>query len=442
MADSFTQVPPDSTGDKIDTEQLTVNAQTVERQRIQVTGTAAVDIAPVDATAGLKVDLGADNDVIQATASNLNAQVVGEIAHDSPDSGNPVKIGGRAFTTLPIAAATLDRVDLSMTDQGAALIGGVDGTTPREIAVNASGQLEVDIVAQQLSPIVVDLGANNDVGLNAGSNNIGDVDVLTLPASTNTLEVVGDVAENAPAAGNPVLVGGRFDSTPRTLANLDMGAIALAADGAVHIDDGGNAITVDGTVTANAGTGTFNVDLDSLAATAIDVNNGVVSAGTQRVTLASDGTGQIDVTDRATRDLGTVDISAALPDSSGASLIGSIARSATHMYDDLAGGQALAEVKFAVIDEAASGDNVLIAAVVGKKIRVLSYAMVAAAAVTAQFQDTGGANLSGGMQLAANGGVSANSDTGLFETTDGDGLDLNLSGAVSVDGHFSYIEVD
>jgi hypothetical protein len=44
--------------------------------------------------------------------------------------------------------------------------------------------------------------------LPAGTNNIGDVDVLTLPASTNTIEVVGDVAHDAAAAGNPLLMAG------------------------------------------------------------------------------------------------------------------------------------------------------------------------------------------------------------------------------------------
>ncbi len=47
--------------------------------------------------------------VLQATASNLNAQVVGEIAHDAIDSGNPISIGGIARTSLTSVAA-LDRV--------------------------------------------------------------------------------------------------------------------------------------------------------------------------------------------------------------------------------------------------------------------------------------------------------------------------------------------
>jgi len=58
--------------------------------------------------------------VSQATAANLNAQVVGTVAHDGVDSGNPEKIGARAVTTLATATmvAAADRTDL---------VGGVDG---------------------------------------------------------------------------------------------------------------------------------------------------------------------------------------------------------------------------------------------------------------------------------------------------------------------------
>jgi hypothetical protein len=48
----------------------------------------------------------------QATASNLNAQVVGTVAHDGVDAGNPVKIGFKAVTAAPTAVSTnLDRTD-------------------------------------------------------------------------------------------------------------------------------------------------------------------------------------------------------------------------------------------------------------------------------------------------------------------------------------------
>lgn len=46
MADQYVQLQPDSTGKKVDTTELTVGANTVERQRIHIAGT--VDVALVE----------------------------------------------------------------------------------------------------------------------------------------------------------------------------------------------------------------------------------------------------------------------------------------------------------------------------------------------------------------------------------------------------------
>lgn len=100
-------------------------------------------------------------------------------------------------------------------------------------------------------------------------------------------------------------------------------------------------------------------------------------------------------------------------------------------------------VKYAVIDHASSGDNTLVSAVTARKIRVLAYTIVAASAVTVRFESgAGGTAMSGQMQIAANGGVSANcGEIGCFETASATLLNLELSGAVSVDGHVTYTEV-
>jgi hypothetical protein len=47
------------------------------------------------------------------------------------------------------------------------------------------------------------------------------VDVKTLPATTNTREVVGDVAQDAAIAGNPVSVGGRASAAEPTDMSAD-----------------------------------------------------------------------------------------------------------------------------------------------------------------------------------------------------------------------------
>jgi hypothetical protein len=105
-------------------------------------------------------------------------------------------------------------------------------------------------------------------------------------------------------------------------------------------------------------------------------------------------------------------------------------------------------MKFAAINASASGSNAIVAAATGKRIRVVSYVIVAAGAVTATWQSASTA-LSGPMSLASSGGASASVGIlapggayGLFQTEAGEALNLSLGGAVNVAGHLCYIEVN
>ena len=102
--------------------------------------------------------------------------------------------------------------------------------------------------------------------------------------------------------------------------------------------------------------------------------------------------------------------------------------------------------KFANIAVAGSGDNVIVSAVSGKKLRVVSGFMIAAGDVDAYFVDGADTALVGdgtnGMDLAANSGFTMPfNPVGWFETGSGQSLDLNLSGAVRVAGCITYIQV-
>jgi hypothetical protein len=98
---------------------------------------------------------------------------------------------------------------------------------------------------------------------------------------------------------------------------------------------------------------------------------------------------------------------------------------------------------FAAISAASAGDNTLKTAVVGKKIRVTSGLLIAAAAVDVRFESgAGGTALSGVMSLAANAGfVLPYNPVGWFETAANTLLNLELGAAVQVSGHFTYEEV-
>ena len=94
----------------------------------------------------------------------------------------------------------------------------------------------------------------------------------------------------------------------------------------------------------------------------------------------------------------------------------------------------------APLDHATSGNNEIIAAVAGKKIRVLSALAIAAGTVLARFESgAGGDPLTGQMPLVANSGFSINyNSAGWFETNVGEALNLELSAAISVDGVLNY----
>ena len=128
----------------------------------------------------------------------------------------------------------------------------------------------------------------------------------------------------------------------------------------------------------------------------------------------------------------------ALP--AGTNLIGSvISPLATGV---LYSGTAALTPKFASISASAAGDNTLVAAVPGKKLRVLKYTIVTSGSVAAKFRSSSGSDLSGPMTLAANSGVGgAFCPIGLLETIAGDALVLNLSAVVPVAGHLTYVEV-
>lgn len=62
----------------------------------------------------------------------------------------------------------------------------------------------------------------------------GDVGAIALDADANTI-IVGNAAEDAAALGGPVQVGGRYDATPRSLDDGDVGAVAIGGAGRVMV---------------------------------------------------------------------------------------------------------------------------------------------------------------------------------------------------------------
>ncbi len=141
-------------------------------------------------------------------------------------------------------------------------------------------EMQVDVVAS------LPAGSNAIGKLSANSGvDIGDVDVTSLPASTNTIEVVGDAAEDAAVAGNPLLSGGRYDNSERTLDNGDVGALALDPTGAVYVREylgqSGSILVTGTTAVTTSVSGTKFVAIQFIEDTVFASSGGLVATTEQ-----------------------------------------------------------------------------------------------------------------------------------------------------------------
>ena len=199
-----------STNTKLDTLETTANAQ-----ETLLTG--------IDAdTNAIKTAIQLLDNAVDGNYLNVNMNLAGSDAQAGEGT----------------ISATTQRVTIATDDDGVAHLATIAGAVSTEMQVDVVGSLpagdnnigNVDIA----SSLPAGSNAIGKLAANSGVD-IGDVDVTSLPASTNTIEVVGDAAEDAAVAGNPLLSGGRYDSSERTLDNGDVGALALDPTGAVYV---------------------------------------------------------------------------------------------------------------------------------------------------------------------------------------------------------------
>lgn len=98
----------------------------------------------------------------------------------------------------------------------------------------------------------------------------------------------------------------------------------------------------------------------------------------------------------------------------------------------------------AIITASISGATTIVAAVGGKKIRVVSMQLTVNAAVNVKWQShVTPTDLSGLAYFAANGGyvLPYNPEGWFLDTTIGEALDINLSAAVAIGGSLTYVTV-
>jgi len=168
-------------------------------------GSLTVDIvqggntAAVTAASALQVHI-----TDQTSSVAVNGSLDGDVAHDAVDSGNPVKIGGKAVSGAPDNVAAGDRVDAWFNSRGA------------QAVVLTSGPFDVATIGG-LSD-----AEDGTLALATGSLVFNGTTWDRLRGNTAGLFAQGNVAHDAVDAGNPVKIGGKASSAaPTAVANAD-----------------------------------------------------------------------------------------------------------------------------------------------------------------------------------------------------------------------------
>lgn len=205
---------------------------------------------------------------------------VDELAIDSNGAIAVTGAGGGTQYTEDVAAAA-DPVGTALNLIRADTPAAVTTTDGDNVA--ARGTNKGELYVKQSDAIVLGAGTAEIGKLAAGTANIGDVDVLTVPAPLST-------------------TGTGTEATALRVT------VATDSTGVLSVDDNGASLTVDGTVTANLAAGTNNIgDVDVLSVPApLNVVGGGAEATALRVTLANDSTGLVTVTGLVSIDTGTV----------------------------------------------------------------------------------------------------------------------------------------
>ena len=217
----------------------------------------ALDVNIASGTAD--IDIGDVSLLLDGTAAHYGAGNVADggrtlrvtLASDDPAVVSLDEIEG-AVETIEQAIGT----DGSTGPSKCISIGGTYSTngSVQEIRVNSSGELMVDLATASTGasgatvPFKIDSVAYNtgDVGIMAKVvcsdtlatlTNVTNGEISSLQVNTlGALYVTGGEVENAAVQSEPLLVGGRYDSSARTLGDGDAGAIALTSRGYVKID--------------------------------------------------------------------------------------------------------------------------------------------------------------------------------------------------------------
>jgi hypothetical protein len=402
----------DVSGLNIATASFTEDAVTKDVQRVILNNSTDGTMATVG-SAGLKVDpSGATSPVSIAATVNVRPS----------DGTNPVT------KTFDLDSGAGTEYNLGVGLRKAASGGSVEaGTSSDPLRIDPTGTTVQPVSASSLP---LPTGAATSAKQPAiGTAGTASADVLTVQGKAGMTAVVVD------GSGVTQPVSGTFFQSTQP--------VSIAATVVVKADTAGNqanALKVDGSAVTQPVSGTVtttppsnaSTNVAQLVGTAVDVNSGNKSAGTQRVVLATD--------QPALTNALKVDGSAVTQPVSGTVTT----NQGTSPWVNQESATQVVTIARSSSNPASSGDNTIVAAQgVGKVIYVFAYSLSFSGTVNAKFTDG-----AAGTQKAFHYGV-ANSGGGeavkppsyLWSGTANTALILNLSGATAVACNISYFVI-
>lgn len=315
MADSYLPYQnPSTTDKKLDSESVSVGANDVERERVQIAGSGASEIAAVKNTdpasnaygsvvrdPGLNSRIGEVQasptantvldrlkalltGIVLAAGSNLIGKVKLRNPGDTVDIGdstNPVRTDPTGTTTQPVSASSLPLPSGAATsakqDTGNTSLSNLE-TKIGEVQASPTSNTVLDRLKALLTGIVLAAGSNR-IGKVTVRNSADGADIDPLSESDFDTKV-GSLTEAAPASDTASSgLNGRLQRIAQRITSL-IALVPAALTGSGNF----KAALVEDT------TSNKTVDLNKVAGAATDVNNGASGAGTQRVTIANDST--------------------------------------------------------------------------------------------------------------------------------------------------------
>lgn len=373
-----------------------------------------------------------------------------------PGSLSHVRVRVSAFTS----GSTTANLRTTATNP-AVMLYGSDGTNLKPVRMATDGTIRVDPTGTTTQPVSGTITANAGTGTFSAD--------VTDRAARLVGQVEGRAASAAAKAGNPVQVGGVFNTTQPTVTTGQAVELQATARGAPIVATGIDTFNV--TVNAALPTGANvigalsanqSVNVAQINGVAPLMGNGITGTGSPRVTIASDNTAfsvNATLSAETTKVIGTVrnlgNLGAAFDAATGA------APPANAVYTAGLGSGATGGFliglpvgdTYKAINISTATTTLLVTGVSGRQVRITAQHLVTAAANNVAWIEgtgatcgtgtagmAGGTTAASGYNFAANGGLTqgAGHGTVLSTVTTGDSVCLVTSAATQLSGGIQY----